>query len=104
MDSMYQAMRHWLPSLALIDAATWFATLNAYVLANPQDRVAMRVLAVVKALSLEGCIDDLVIDETCASPQGGAQGLPTGLTPKQLAHAVVVGSTPPDHARRLARG
>lgn len=104
MDEIYQAMQHLLPDLALADSAAWFGALSAYVLANPQDVVAMRVFAVVKSLSLSDCIDDLVIGETNASRQWWPQGLPPGLSPAQIAHTVVVGAAPLVHTQRLVHG
>ncbi|WP_415766196.1 amino acid adenylation domain-containing protein [Pseudomonas sp. ZB1P45] len=104
MDEIYTAMRRQVRDLALVNSATWLATLNARILANPQDVPAMRVFAVVKSLSLSDCIDDLAINETTASHECWEHGEPPGLTPEQMVYTVIAGSTPPySQAQAVAR-
>jgi nonribosomal peptide synthetase MxcG len=104
MDEVYKAMRQQVTDLALVNSATWLATLNAHILADPQDAQAMRVFAVVKSLSLSDCIDDLTINEAIASHECWEQGEPPGLTPEQMVYTVIAGSPPSLQAQTVAHG
>jgi nonribosomal peptide synthetase MxcG len=104
MDEVYKAMRQQVADLVLVNSATWLASLNAHILANPQDSQAMKVFSVVKSLSLTGCIDDLVINEAATSHEWWGQGEPPGLTPEQMAYIVIAGSHSSLRAQTVAHG
>ncbi|NWD04730.1 amino acid adenylation domain-containing protein [Pseudomonas gingeri] len=105
MDEIHQAMRQQVKDLVLVNSATWLATLNAHILAYPQDVPALRVFAVVKSLSLSDCMDDLTITEAIASHECWGQEKSPGLTPEQMAYTVMAGSVPPSlQAQTVAHG
>jgi len=105
MDDIYQAMRLQVPDLARVNAETWLAALSAHVQANPLDLPAMRVFAVVQSLSLDGCIDNLVVNESTPSSHCCEQGLSLGLTAEQIVQGVMTGSTSAVlHAQIAANG
>lgn len=92
MDEIYAAMRHRLKDFSLVNSSTWLAALNARIVRVPEDAEALRIFAVVKSLSLSGCIDDLAITEAIASRECWEHGQPFGLTPEQMIEAVLAGS------------